>query len=93
MVTLESFSNPCLRLIKVEKKCVSYLEKFLPRGRVSYKKERETRQMLEEGRYKKTGGERGENRASPYNLTCEKNISFTQVWTTHLCLKISKGSH
>ena len=49
--------------------------------------------MLEEGRYKKTGREREENRASPYNLTCEKNISFTQVWTTHVCLKISKGSH
>ena len=49
------------RLIKVKKNCVSYLEKILPRGRVSYKKERETRQMLEEGRYKKTGRERGEN--------------------------------
>ena len=78
MVTPESLSNPCLGLIIVKKNCVSYLEKTLPRGSVSYKKERETRQMLEEGRYRKTGREIEEKQfiASPYHLTFDEKNFF-----------------
>ena len=72
MVTPESLSNPCLGLIIVKKNCVSYLEKILPRGSVSYKKERETRQMLEEGRYRKTVREiKGK---TVYSITLSSNF-------------------